>query len=250
MRQILIYLHPAATGPHAGFPMWSRRLAIIIIISFELILETAPCAIVAPVPPMPAYIIALRPKELAVAKPISLLSSVASLTVVTANNGSESELGLPLYIRYVLSHGRSEHSQIGNRAALGCLRSHMDVWARVVRSGVPSIVLEEDILVSSDSDFKLARFLEYFGPSGPAWDILMLDPGHLNTGGQWGPVGPYAANCTDPNGCTWFGTRAYAIRPAGAALLLSQADPPLVQVDALVSLVSNYFAPASGNGTA
>ena len=82
------------SDPHAGFSMRVRRLALIL----ALILETARCPPQPGLPPMPAYIISGPFAQLTVAGPVSLglLSSVASLTAVTANNGSESELGLPV----------------------------------------------------------------------------------------------------------------------------------------------------------
>jgi hypothetical protein len=226
MLSLLFFFPPAATAPAVRPPSPVRRPQA----------RSKPTG-----PSYPAYVIVLHPERYDPA-PLAGLSSVSNLTVVQASNGTEAGLDLPLVTRHVIRRGRSDHVQIGNTAALGCLLSHQRVWAAVAAGTGPALVFEEDAQVSVDSDFKLARFLRYFESYGPGWDILMLDPGHLNIGGQSGPVGPYAANCTEPHGCTWFGTRAYAVRPAAAALLLEHSFPITVQVDAVVSLVAEFYA--------
>jgi hypothetical protein len=163
-----------------------------------------------------------------------------NVTVARAVVVPPDDAAVPLYTRHVMRSGRSDHMQIGNRAALGCLMSHGDVWRRIVEADAPAIVFEEDIVLGPDS----ARLLGALFASleNVSWGILMLDPGHLNVDGEWNAVGPMAANCS--SSCVWFGTRAYALRPAVAALLLSHLEPMVVQVDALITLVAAYHAPA------
>ena len=45
--------------------------------------------------------------------------------------GDMSLAQLPLYTQYTIQHGRHHHVQIGNAAMVGCLLSHMAIWALV-----------------------------------------------------------------------------------------------------------------------
>ena len=192
----------AASGPPAGSPGGppSYRYSPTTAAKQRALLQSPP-------PPhrYPAYVIALDPAAFDPA-PLARLEAVRNLTLIRASNGTDRVMGLPLYTRHVLRHGRSEHHQLGNTAAVGCLFSHADAWARVAQSGEPSIVFEEDTVVAPDSDFKLTQFLASMEPF--PWDLVMLDTGHLNSGGPWSAAGPLAANCSEPGACERFGTRA------------------------------------------
>lgn len=167
---------------------------------------------------------------------------VPNVTVVGAVDGAAIlDEHMPLYTRHVIRAGRSDHMQIGNRAALGCLMSHGAVWRRIAASGAPALVFEEDVLVGPDSAALLAALLA--SVEHVPWGILMLDPGHVNVDGEWNTVAPMVANCSSAS-CVWYGTRAYALRPAVAALLLAHMEPMVLQVDAVITLVAAYHAPA------
>ena len=197
----------------------------------------APTREAARAPRYPAYVIALDPAAYDT-RPLARLDAVRNLTLIAANNGTASVATLPLYTRHLLRHGRSEHHQLGNTAAVGCLLSHADAWARAAQSGQTSIVFEEDTVVAPDSDFKLTQFIASMEPY--QWDLVMLDTGHLNSGGPWSAAGPLGANCSQPGACEWFGTRAYILRPAAARRLLVHMHPPVVQADAVISLVYEF----------
>ena len=52
-------------------------------------------------------------------------------------------------------------------------------------------------------------------------------------------MGKYAATCAQ-RPCSWFGTRGYLLTYRGAQLLLANALPISVQVDALIGLVAGF----------
>jgi hypothetical protein len=163
---------------------------------------------------------------------------VPNVTVVRAVNASLDFIdeSMPLYTRYVLSRGRSDHMQLGSRAAAGCLLSHGRVWRRIIALNTTAIVFEEDVVVAKDSASLLRGVLK--SVENVSWGILMLDPGHVNVNGEWNAVTPVVSNCSTT--CEWFGTRVYAIRPHVAKILLDHMEPVIVQVDALITLVATY----------
>jgi GR25 family glycosyltransferase involved in LPS biosynthesis len=159
---------------------------------------------------------------------------------------------MSLFTRHVIEQGaRSDHMQLGNWAAVGCLISHAEIWRRIVAGGVPAFVFEEDIVVTPGAAEGVNELVSSLAKlekdDGKLWTLLSLDPGHLNSDGPSVAVGPLAARCANnsqevksPNNfCTLYGTRAYIITPAAAAVLLDYVSPITVQVDALITLVMN-----------
>ena len=100
---------------------------------------------------------------------------------------------LPLYTRHLLRHGRRDHMQIGNPEMLGCLLSHMAVWARAGNETVA--VFEEDAVLDRVSALRMGALLEDM--TDVRWNLLMLESGHLGVRGAWSYVGSLAATCAD-----------------------------------------------------
>ena len=164
-----------------------------------------------------------------------------------AINGTEALAHeLPLYARQiVLGAGRHDHMQLGNAAMLGCLLSHTALWRWWAARPHPNdtlLVLEEDAYLDEDaSPARLATLLDH-DLAHERWDILLLEPGHLTVAGPMRPVGDLAMTWASPlhRQCSWMGTRGYLLRASGAAKLLRHAEPPSVQVDALLGLVASF----------
>ena len=167
-----------------------------------------------------------------------------------AINGSQALLQqtkVPLYTRYTMTYGgRHEHMQIGRPEALGCLLSHMSLWSLLLLADDESslLVLEEDAWLDETSTRRLRVLLEH-DLVGLAWDILLLESGHITIEGPMRPVGQLAMTWAreqynGTRGCAWMGTRGYLLRPSGARKLLPYAREFSVQVDALLGLVATF----------
>ena len=170
--------------------------------------------------------------------------------IFNAINGTEallqSQRQLPLYT-YMLfqTKARHDHMQLASAAMLGCLLSHMSIWA-LVQPNETVVVLEEDAWLDEKSINRLKMLSEDL--HGIAWDVLLLENGHLNTAGAWKEVGQIAVTCAYSknesllNGkyCSWMGTRGYFFTYDGANALLRHARPFVVQVDALMSLLAAF----------
>jgi GR25 family glycosyltransferase involved in LPS biosynthesis len=189
-----------------------------------------------------AFIIALHPpSSWLTAHSAARFLGLPNVTVVQAVNGTQAlhllDEDLALYTRYLLHfHARHDHMQLSTAPMLGCLLSHMRLWASV-RENQTIAVFEEDAVFDALSgtrfDALLADVADY------PWDILMLESGSLMAGGPWKPIGRFAATCAKQP-CSWMGTRGYLLTHRGARLLLRHARPVAVQVDALIGLVAAF----------
>ena len=183
-----------------------------------------------------AFLISLTPQT-DLAQTIASTLGLQSITTFQAINSTNVALdALPLYTRHIINHGRSDHMQLPNREALGCLLSHAALWRKIIELEAPAFIFEEDILADEYTNQELEILFQemQFSPH----EILMLDPGHLNTEGTWNYVGKTAANCS--RRCVWFGTRAYLLTPKGASVLIRYLDPISVQVDAYITLMATF----------
>ena len=173
-------------------------------------------------------------RELQIAIGASL--EIGNVTAWKADRG-ENASGLPLYAQHVIDWGRHDHMQIANRAALGCLRSHMGIWRHIAARGEgPVAVFEEDALIHGDSAALLAEL--WHDVRDEPWELLMLERGQIHASGKWAALGTHASRCDGR--CTWLGTRGYVVTPKGAQILLEHSEPQVVQVDALISLVAEF----------
>ena len=197
-------------------------------------------------------VIALRPDDAAVQQLASEAErwlGIAPTRPWRAINGTEAleRADLPLYARLIIGTGRHDHMQVGNAAMLGCLLSHTALWRwwaeRANGTADALLVLEEDAYLDMEtSPTRLETLLER-DLAGEAWDILMLEPGHITIAGPMRRVGELAMTWDLPSSssssCTWMGTRGYLLRASGAQKLLRHVDPTM-QVDALLGLVSTF----------
>ena len=161
---------------------------------------------------------------------ISRHLSLQSVHVIVANNGTTASL--PLYTRHLIAHGRHEHIQIGNRAMVGCLLSHVEAWRRVSSW---AYVFEEDALVEEGALQSVSQLLQEV--MWVNFSVLMLQARRFEAAGVVHKTGPLAATC---DSCTWFGTRGYIVTEQGARVLLEYVEPVVVQVDALMGLVNEF----------
>ena len=209
------------------------------------------------------YVIALDPEAphaLQLAQEARLWLGVPSTRPFRAVNASAAlarSVGLlPLYTRLTMRIGRHEHMQIGRPAALGCLLSHMDLWARFLRHNAGDddgknssimLVLEEDAWLDETSTQRLHVLLDSDLAHDEPWDILLLETGHINIDGAMRRVGKLGmtwandtATTTQQRHRAWMGTRGYLLRASGARKLLPFAREFNVQVDALLGLVATF----------
>ena len=165
---------------------------------------------------------------------------IADMQVVVGHVGNAS--GVTLYGRHLMRHGRSDSLQIGNLNMLGCLESHREVWTRVEED---SYVFEHDAVAAQNALGTVRRVLHDVAQTQTQWSVIQLQRGGGSEGthsffadaGQYTRVGEITRTCRD---CVSYGTRGYIVRPDAARMLLEHYDPPTVQVDAYMSLMSAY----------
>ena len=175
-----------------------------------------------------------------VARELQLAFEIEKMHVVLGQVGQESRL--PLYNRYVMQTGRTDDLQIGNLNMLGCLESHREVWTRITQT---SYVFEHDARSNVDALSIVQTLLQDTAQS--AWSVIVLQkPFSLSMNSmvlpefsQFSNVGELAQTCRD---CISSGTRGYIVTEAGAQILLENYNPPVVQVDAYMSLLNAYHA--------
>lgn len=172
-----------------------------------------------------------------VAAALAAAFEIEEMQVVLGQPGNASEL--TLYGRHLLRHGRTDDLQIGNVNMLGCLAGHREVWARVEQD---SYVFEHDAVAASGALGTVRQALRDL--EHEAWSVLMLqrtsgsEKTHFFADGlQYTHVGKITRGCRD---CVSYGTRGYIVRRDAARVLLAHYDPPVVQVDAYLSLLSAY----------
>ena len=189
-----------------------------------------------------AFVIALVPEtaEDLRLQAIRFLGSTDAV-VIKAVNGTQAlalvEHELPLYTRGLLHWGRHDHMQLYSGATVGCLLSHMKVWASV--EGV-AVVLEEDAILDERSRYRLEGVVKDM--QNMQWDLIMLESGHFGLTGSWRYIGGNVATCANwtTKECGWMGSRGYLITERGARILLRNARPFLVQTDAVMALTATF----------
>jgi GR25 family glycosyltransferase involved in LPS biosynthesis len=190
-----------------------------------------------------AHVIALDPANAGpIAQQAARFLRLPNVTVFPAINSSEALRSAPtlsLYTQYLLHfRTRHDHMQLSTAPMLGCLLSHMHLWAQALALNHSLIaVFEEDAVFDEVSAERFQGLLTDLNHT--RWDILMLESGSLIALGPWEPMGRYAAKCALPP-CSWYGTRGYLLTQRGARILLQHAYPISVQVDALIALVAAF----------
>jgi GR25 family glycosyltransferase involved in LPS biosynthesis len=148
---------------------------------------------------------------------------------------------LPLYTKYTMKTGRSDHMQIANPSMLGCLLSHITIWENIHKNEIV-LILEEDAYVNLHSSLIMKHLSSDM--NNIEWDVIMLESGQFIASGNWVTVGNHAATCAESNQtvniCTWFGTRGYLITYVGAQKLLAHSFPVHVQIDAYMGLLAAF----------
>ena len=175
-----------------------------------------------------------------VARELQLAFEIEKMHVVLGQVGLESRL--PLYNRHVMQTGRTDDLQIGNLNMLGCLESHREVWTRITQT---SYVFEHDAISNVDARSIVETLLHDNARS--AWSVILLQKPVgfsvnrmiLPENPQFSNVGELTQTCRD---CIAYGTRGYIVTKAGAQILLENYNPPVVQVDAYMSLLNAYHA--------
>jgi hypothetical protein len=162
------------------------------------------------------YVITLHPHSpsaIASARDAARLLHIPNVTIFQAINSSEALRSTPtlsLYTQYLLHfRTRHDHMQLSTGPMLGCLLSHMHIWARAIALNQSLIaVFEEDATFDTLSSQRLQGLLTDLQHT--PWEILMLESGSFIALGPWEPLGNYAARCALPP-CSWYGTRGYLL---------------------------------------
>ena len=172
------------------------------------------------------------------ARELQLVFEIETMHVVIGHVGLVSRL--PLYNHYVMQTGRTDDLQIGNLNMLGCIESHREVWMRIKNT---SYVFEHDARPNENSRQLVQILLRNAAAS--AWSVLLLQkPNAFSTSShvlpeknQFRNIGEIGQSCWN---CIAFGSRGYIVTKAGAEILLENYNPPVVQVDAYLSLLNAY----------
>jgi hypothetical protein len=173
-----------------------------------------------------------------VAEQLKLAFGIKDMHVVMGHVGNYSTLSL--YNRHLMRHGRTDGLQIGNTRMLGCLETHRQIWTRIHEN---SYIFEDDAVARKDS-LKITKML-LNDSADRHWSVIQLDiPGGFVSGRLFHPdrsqfknIGKITETCRD---CITWSTKAYIITKEAAQILLQNYEPPVVQVDAYMSLLHAY----------
>jgi hypothetical protein len=175
-----------------------------------------------------------------VAEELKLAFGIQDMHVVMGHVGNYSTLSL--YNRHLMRHGRTDGLQIGNPRMLGCMESHREVWTRVRQD---SYIFEDDAVPVKHA-LGIVKMLLNDSADRP-WSVIHLDvPGGFISGRLFAPdrsqftnIGRITETCRD---CVAWDTRGYIVTQVAAQILLQNYEPPVVQVDAYMSLLNAYHA--------
>lgn len=147
--------------------------------------------------------------------------------------------------QYVSLRGRGEieagqresHQGLPSWGAVGCTLSHMKAWRECVRRNETILVLEDDVVFHGGSQEWKDTVLDIAQSSGTLWDVCVMRGRHLE-GSE--ASGVRVLSNPWPRGASFYGTEAYLLSPAGAALLLTQALPINQQTDFYIQSMAAY----------
>jgi GR25 family glycosyltransferase involved in LPS biosynthesis len=173
-----------------------------------------------------------------VAEELKRAFGIQDMHVVMGRVGNYSNL--TLYNRHLMRHGRTDGLQMSNVNMLGCLESHREVWTRVRQD---SYVFEDDAVPVKHALGIVKMLLN--DSADRHWSVIHLDvPGGFISGRLFAPdrsqftnIGRITETCRD---CIAYSTRGYIVTQAAAQILLQNYEPPVVQVDAYMSLLNAY----------
>jgi GR25 family glycosyltransferase involved in LPS biosynthesis len=173
-----------------------------------------------------------------VAEQLKLAFGIEQMHVVMGHVGNYSKLSL--YNRHLMRHGRTDGLQIGSLGMLGCMESHREVWTRVQQD---SYIFEDDVVPVKEA-LNIVKMLLH-DSAETDWSVIHIDtPSGFISGRLFAPdrsqftkIGRITETCRD---CVTWSARAYIITKATAQTLLQNYEPPVVQVDAYMSLLNAY----------
>jgi GR25 family glycosyltransferase involved in LPS biosynthesis len=173
-----------------------------------------------------------------VAEQLKMAFGIQNMQVVMGHVGNYSTL--TLYNRHLMRHGRTDGLQIGNTRMLGCIESHREVWTRVQQD---SYIFEDDAVPAKDA-LSITKML-LNDSAHRHWSVIHLDiPGGFLSGQLFAPdrtqftnIGRITETCRD---CIAYSTRGYIVTKEAAQIMIQNYEPPIVQVDAYISLLHAY----------
>ena len=127
-----------------------------------------------------------------------------------------------------LGKSRNRHEDIGSLGAVGCYLSHYKIWRNIIQTGVPSLIMEDDI-----------QFEKNWDQYETVKDLRLLKDHDLVLLGYW-PYIPQSLfikkNTLIPFHERFFMTHFYYLTPKGAEFFLNQSLPMKYQVDSYMSM--------------
>lgn len=124
---------------------------------------------------------------------------------------------------------RKTHEEIASVGAVGCYLSHYKAWMKVLESGVPSLICEDDLVMKSQwMDFNTQKNLQKLS----TYDLVLLGYSNLRDHN----VSTIKTPGFYPLKGMFFGLMCYYLSPKGAEILLHQALPIKYQVDSYMAI--------------
>lgn len=123
---------------------------------------------------------------------------------------------------------RATHEELGSTGAIGCYLSHYKVWAQILKSGTPSLVVEDDAVFKHTNYFLgLNQNVALQNYDFTLLGCVLRDVSR--NGLKKGQIYPLKGK--------FFCTDFYFLTPAGARKLLETALPIKWQVDSYMSML-------------
>ncbi len=130
---------------------------------------------------------------------------------------------------------RSSHDEINTIGAIGCYLSHVKCWKNIVENNFPcAIIFEDDLIFQDNFQYKFNNYM-----SNLPNDIDLFSFGYQNLRNSCS-FSPLDENRENFLKCTKFwGTTAYYITNKCCKILLENAFPIKMHVDAFISSMYN-----------
>jgi GR25 family glycosyltransferase involved in LPS biosynthesis len=150
--------------------------------------------------------------------------AVQSVRATTPADFDLKDMVHPYAYSCILHKGRKTLEMIASKTEVACALSHIGIWRRVVASGRPSIVVEDDMAMS---DKKMNRMLSQLKTMPDDTDMYLLHFLGMNL-----RYTKMAGGVLDVS--SFAGLQAYYMTPSCAEKLLRYAFPLIFQVDTYV----------------
>lgn len=156
---------------------------------------------------------------------------------VDAADIPEDDDRISVFARYhIKTTEDTDYLHLSSKGAIGCTLSHVGLWEKVVETNTPSIIVEDDMNLSTFSDSIKTAYKNI--PSNVEYASILYLPWPASKVNIFDSSTTYLPFNVRDN---ISGTQLYYITPKGASILLKYAFPIVAHVDSYIGYVANVI---------